>query len=230
MKCTIIRDLLPLYCDGLVSYDSIEEIEKHMKDCEKCREVYENMKTKEMNIDIPERDIKPLKAVKKRNLIKIITAVLCTAAVLFSLFMFVFWGLVPITSERVHYSINAHETEVENKYYDSDDITAIEAGEVTASVETDTVERLIFKFETDTSCCRFSRKPKYTYNPDGSITIRDHLYIYPQIKLPFDNRGKYPNRFSIGFDVHEGDTMTIHYRDKEEVLDLYKLYLENNGK
>ena len=68
MKCTIIQDLLPLYCDGLTSPDSNEEIEKHLTECEKCREVYDNMKAKEMNISIPERDVKPLKTVKKRNM------------------------------------------------------------------------------------------------------------------------------------------------------------------
>ena len=48
MKCSIIQDLLPIYCDDLTSEDSREEIEKHLAECEICRDVYENMKTKEM--------------------------------------------------------------------------------------------------------------------------------------------------------------------------------------
>lgn len=31
MKCEIIRDLLPLYIDGLTSKESNQEIEKHLK-------------------------------------------------------------------------------------------------------------------------------------------------------------------------------------------------------
>ena len=32
MKCSIIRDLLPLYCDKLTSEDSNEQIEKHLRE------------------------------------------------------------------------------------------------------------------------------------------------------------------------------------------------------
>ena len=224
MKCTIIQDLLPLYCDGLASSDSSEEIEKHIADCEKCREVYENMKTKEMNIDIPERDIKPLKKVKKRNLIKIIAAVMSTAAVLFGLFMFIFWGIVPISSDKVHYTIDAHETERKYQYTDSD---SPDDENTEWQIETETVRELNLEFDTDTSCCRFSTKPKTVYI-NGNIITHQHLYIYPQIKLPFDDRGKYPDQFTLGFDVHEGDTLTIHYRDKEEEIDLYKLYSDES--
>lgn len=223
MKCTIIQDLLPLYCDGLTSSDSNEEIEKHLADCDNCREVYENMKTKEMNIDIPERDIEPLKTVKKRTRIKIIGAVLGTAAVLFGLFMLIFWGIIPITSDKVHYTVEAHESEVENKYCDDD----IDAPDAVIRTETVKVNRLWLKFESDKSCCRYSTKPKMVLNEDGSITTHQHLYIYPQIKLPFDNRGKHPNQFTLGFDVHEGDTLTIHYRDKTEVIDVYQMFTEN---
>ena len=34
MKCEIIRDLLPLYCDGLCSEASKQEIEAHVAQCE----------------------------------------------------------------------------------------------------------------------------------------------------------------------------------------------------
>jgi GTP-binding protein len=46
MKCNIIRDLLPLYCDKLTSQDSNEEIEKHLHECEECNAVYESMNKK----------------------------------------------------------------------------------------------------------------------------------------------------------------------------------------
>ncbi|MBO5572307.1 MAG: zf-HC2 domain-containing protein [Ruminococcus sp.] len=225
MKCTIIQDLLPLYCDGLTSPDSNEEIEKHLTECEKCREVYDNMKAKEMNISIPERDVKPLKAVKKRNIAKIAAAVLGTAAVLFGLFMFVFWGVVPISSDRVHYTVEAHESQREYQY--SEDAESPEDENAEWETKTETVQSLWLKFDTDANCCRFSTKPEYIYNDDGSITVHDHLYIYPQVKMPFDNRGDNPEQFGLGLDAHKGDTLTIHYLDKEEVIDVYKLYEEN---
>ena len=54
--------------------------------------------------------------------------------------------------------------------------------------------------------------------------MHEHLYIYPKLRLPFDDDS---NSFEIGFDVSEGDTLTIHYRDKEETIDLYQLYIDN---
>ncbi|MBR1822605.1 MAG: zf-HC2 domain-containing protein [Ruminococcus sp.] len=225
MKCTIIQDLLPLYCDGLTSSDSNEEIEKHLQDCEKCREVYDTMTAKEMKIDMPERDVRPLKTVKKRNIAKIIAAVIGTAAVLVGAFVLLFWGVIPITSDRVHYTVEAYEWERENHYSNADSPDEWESAE--QWTETETVQNLWLKFDTDANCCRFVTKPEYIYNDDGSITVHDHIYIYPHIKLPFDKRGKNPDQFSFGCDVHEGETLTVHYRDREEVIDVYQLYLES---
>ena len=44
MKCEIIRDLLPLYCDGLCSEASKQEIEAHVAQCEECRACLAEMK------------------------------------------------------------------------------------------------------------------------------------------------------------------------------------------
>ena len=44
MKCEIIRDLLPLYCDGLCSETSRQEIEAHVTQCEGCRACLAEMK------------------------------------------------------------------------------------------------------------------------------------------------------------------------------------------
>ena len=43
MKCEMIRDLLPLYIDGLTSKESNQEIEKHLKNCEECQKYYQEM-------------------------------------------------------------------------------------------------------------------------------------------------------------------------------------------
>ena len=44
MKCEIIRDLLPLYIDGLTSKESNQEIEKHLKNCEECQKYYQEIR------------------------------------------------------------------------------------------------------------------------------------------------------------------------------------------
>ena len=40
MKCEIIRDLLPLYCDGLCSEASKQEIETHVAQCRSAAPVW----------------------------------------------------------------------------------------------------------------------------------------------------------------------------------------------
>ena len=97
MKCNIIRDLLPLYCDKLTSEDSNEEIEKHLRECEECNNIYESMNNKEDDIKAVNKDVKPLKKIKKRIKLKVIAAILGTLAVLSAVFVFVFVGVIPIS-------------------------------------------------------------------------------------------------------------------------------------
>lgn len=44
MKCEIIRDLLPLYCDELCSQESRQEIETHLGQCKACQSYLEEMR------------------------------------------------------------------------------------------------------------------------------------------------------------------------------------------
>ena len=39
MNCDIVRDLLPLYADGLCSVESRRAVEVHLKTCEACRKL-----------------------------------------------------------------------------------------------------------------------------------------------------------------------------------------------
>ncbi|MDE6742455.1 MAG: zf-HC2 domain-containing protein [Lachnospiraceae bacterium] len=43
LACEIVRDLLPLYVDGMVSDVSKKSIENHIKHCTECSEIYHNM-------------------------------------------------------------------------------------------------------------------------------------------------------------------------------------------
>ena len=37
VSCEIIKDLLPLYHDGVCSNESRQMVEEHLSECEKCR-------------------------------------------------------------------------------------------------------------------------------------------------------------------------------------------------
>lgn len=62
MKCAIIKDLLPVYCDGLASEETCEEVEKHIAECGDCKSVYENMKSAVP--EVPRPDIQPMRKVR----------------------------------------------------------------------------------------------------------------------------------------------------------------------
>ena len=51
MRCEIIKDLLPLYCDDALSDVSKEEVEKHIADCEDCKKTYEEMKGTDIKLE-----------------------------------------------------------------------------------------------------------------------------------------------------------------------------------
>ncbi len=46
--CELVRDLLPLYQDGVCSESSTEFVGEHLKNCEKCREISERLKKHEV--------------------------------------------------------------------------------------------------------------------------------------------------------------------------------------
>lgn len=44
-ECSIIRDLLPLYAENMVSDDTAAFVAEHLKSCEACRKEYEQIKS-----------------------------------------------------------------------------------------------------------------------------------------------------------------------------------------
>ena len=65
ISCDIIKDLLPLYIDGVCSSDSIDLIEEHLKECPLCEAEFMSLQN---NTDIkPEIDKDIDKAVKNAN-------------------------------------------------------------------------------------------------------------------------------------------------------------------
>ena len=78
MKCEMIRDLLPLYIDGLTSKESNQEIEKHLKNCEECQKYYQEMTGGIANFSVITNeeieDVNLIKKIKKKNRRKVLGA------------------------------------------------------------------------------------------------------------------------------------------------------------
>ena len=64
-ECEIVRDLLPLYAEGLTSEASNEFVEKHLKDCAECTQLLKDMREEPQPQPRKEESELPLKALSK---------------------------------------------------------------------------------------------------------------------------------------------------------------------
>ena len=76
-KCNLIRDILPLYVEDMVSTDTREFVREHLGHCESCHAEFEHMR-KPAGF-IPDADIVPLKRIKKELFIKRLQTIFFTA-------------------------------------------------------------------------------------------------------------------------------------------------------
>ncbi len=84
MNCNIVKDLIPLYIDECCSEESKKAVEEHIRDCDDCRQLLEDMKS---SSDIMVVSEKP-KTFNKLNDWK--------ASVLQSVLLFISFGLITI--------------------------------------------------------------------------------------------------------------------------------------
>lgn len=76
-ECSIIRDLLPLYAENMVSSDTAVFVEEHLKGCETCRKEYEGTKEPQPAQEIS--DAAPLLKLSRKMKIKKIQTIALTA-------------------------------------------------------------------------------------------------------------------------------------------------------
>jgi len=77
ITCNVIKDILPLYVENMVSEDTRSIVEEHISNCDKCKKELEDMRT---SISLPiDSDITPLKKIKVSIRKKKFQAVILTA-------------------------------------------------------------------------------------------------------------------------------------------------------
>ena len=54
MKCEIIRDLIPLWSEGLCSEESSREVREHIETCESCRRLCGSAEPPAEEIAVPD--------------------------------------------------------------------------------------------------------------------------------------------------------------------------------
>ena len=90
--CKIVQDLLPNYVEKLTNEETNNFIEEHLKGCNECKKILENMKN-DLNIDDSKRDNREVKYIKKYNkkltiLKSLIIIILAVALVTMTYFYF----------------------------------------------------------------------------------------------------------------------------------------------
>lgn len=87
LSCDVIRDLLPSYAEGLASQETTEAVERHLKDCDKCKKLMSLVISKSDKDKAGIRDIDYLKTIRKKNQRRVLASILATgliiAAILF---------------------------------------------------------------------------------------------------------------------------------------------------
>lgn len=72
LSCNIIRDLLPLYVEGLASEDTRKAVEEHIAACSACRKNLEKMSKPEKKAAVEDIPVKKVKAALQRQRLKAI--------------------------------------------------------------------------------------------------------------------------------------------------------------
>ena len=119
-ECDIVEDLLFSYNDGVLSNTSKELVEQHLKSCEKCQSILEEIRQdNNNNKQIKEidffRNIK--KKLNKKNLIILIVCIFLVIVILFNVLVYNNYNEVASTMEvYLKYDITAEQTEnIKNK-------------------------------------------------------------------------------------------------------------------
>ena len=131
MKCEVVRDLLPLYVDGVVSEESRKMIEEHLEECADCRE-YCRLLQEDLPIETePEYadEAAVLKKIKRRmflNRLLIVAVTLAFAvvvgAVIYGMNLTEYEGTL---EENVSYELPEGYVEAETTLDDADDKTYV---------------------------------------------------------------------------------------------------------
>ena len=212
--CCLVKDLYPLYNEGLVGKDSEKIIQNHLVTCDECKaeyEMYYNFDNSTQGENEDDEIIDCFKTIKMKMKIKPILFFIIGALLAGGLFTTLYVGIVPVNESQatILYSadkeINASIGDGAYNYEVIFDISIAE-GDVLNS------------------------KSQYKGVEDGNPY--QEIVLYNVIKLPFDDRGTTPNKCQYGFQkdrpFDENDQVVIRFRDGTITYSLKEI-AENEG-
>lgn len=115
--CKIVQDLLPNYIEKLTDEETNKYIEEHIKECEECKNVLENMK-KDIKSNDEKRDVREVKYMKKfKNKIRILKFIILLIVLLIVL------AFIGLTARKIFIIKNLSESAEKYENYTNIHIT-----------------------------------------------------------------------------------------------------------
>ena len=94
-ECEIVQDLLFGYKDNTLHNESQKLVEEHLKTCENCNKIFQELKEEENNILTEKKEIDYLKKVRKninkKNKLIIMIGIILTIVVAFNICIFSYY-------------------------------------------------------------------------------------------------------------------------------------------
>lgn len=169
LPCAVVRDLLPSYLEGLTEAESTRLVEAHLAECADCTAHYNAMRPNtQQDQQDQTRQVNYLRKVRRTGHLRMITAVLCTVAVL----MLVLCGKLFVVGSRI----------------DAQDFDTIS---YTAHIDPTLPSRLNLEFWQTSSAVSFSGFHTSTENGEIHLTARKVL------ASPFNPSGSYVNTLDL---------------------------------
>lgn len=224
ISCGTIKDLLPLYIDGVCSSDSIDIIEEHIRECPLCEAEFMNMQN---NTDIkPEIDKDIDKAVKnankkiKKGKKKVVAATLSIVSVVLLIAGIIGYLIIPVKlAQQDFYNDNlaavsaAYEIELKDKNepnFKGQFASFYLNKELGKYTHTKNKESDILKFENGKTITIVSvpiqkeniktfEEQHGTFGFDGT---HSRPYFMPLVKKGIENMGIDPDTLFVNYDLY----------------------------
>lgn len=218
MQHSVFKDLAPAYIDKLTSEETNEQMEKHMNQCEECRNYLNGMKEDLFSVDENERrkerrNIDYFKKVRTKNrkkILAIVSSLLSVFLILTTIYYFMYVDMRLADANNV-------ETNIQNQ-----DMS------VTLSFKAKRTNRYLLTNE----------------EWDVDAEYIDYIYVY-EMRDDFSSSAKIlKDGVSITYTfldentllldngeekkLTDEDKVSIHYKDKTDVISIKDLYDKNN--
>ena len=125
-ECDIVKDLMPLYIDDLLSENSKKFVEDHINNCESCKNYYDKLSS-EIKIPVSKEarfsDLRPIEYLKSnlsKKIIKKVLAIVLVVGLCVGAFLFAKLYKLPVDPQMIDFYVNDNYLMV--KYQEKGDI------------------------------------------------------------------------------------------------------------